>query len=67
MELDAIMLISESERRNNLGLYNLCVEDNSFDAVNKFGYLGNMIDNEGPINTTGYKQEIWHIMLIVHY
>ena len=44
------MLISASERRRNL--YNLCTEDNSFDAVNKFRYLGNMIDNEGSINTT---------------
>ena len=44
------MLICAFERGSNL--YNLFIEDNSFDAVNKFRYLGNMIDNEGSINTT---------------
>ena len=30
----------------------MCIEGNSFDAINKFRYLGNTIDNEGHINTT---------------
>ena len=47
MEISAKLSI---ERRINL--YNLCIEDNSFHAVNKFRYLGNIIDNEVFINTT---------------
>ena len=43
------MMVSALERRSTL--YNLCIGDNSFDAVNTFKYLGNMIDNEGSINT----------------
>ena len=37
------IVISASERRRNV--YNLWIEDNSFVAVNKFIYLGKMIDN----------------------
>ena len=44
------MLVRASERRRNL--QNLFIADNSFDAFNKFRYLGNMVDNEGCINTT---------------
>ena len=29
-----------------------CIENNSSDAVNKFRYMGNMIDNEESINMT---------------
>ena len=28
-------------------IYVLYIEDNSFDAINKFRYVGNMIDKEG--------------------
>ena len=44
------MVISTSERRRNL--YNLFIEDNSFDAVSKLRYLGNLIQNDESINTT---------------
>ena len=37
------MLISASGKRRNI--YNLCIEGNVFDEVNKLRYLGNMIDN----------------------
>ena len=44
------MLISATEKIRNL--FNLCIEGNPFDSVNKSKYLGNMTDNEGSINTT---------------
>ena len=44
------MLTSAPEKRKKL--YNQCIQSNSFDAVNKFSYLGNMIHDEGHINTT---------------
>ena len=40
-------LMSVSERKMNL--YNLRIEGNSFNAVNKFRYPGNMVDSEGSI------------------
>ena len=36
------MMISAEMRRNQP---NLCTEGNLFDAVSKFRYLGNMVDN----------------------
>ena len=46
------MLISAPERRRNLN--NLCIDVtmHSFDAVNKSRLLGNVVNNEGPLNAT---------------
>ena len=50
--LEARLLVTTQKLIWVRNLYNLWIEDNSFDAVNKFRYLGNVVGNEMTINTT---------------